>query len=69
MEHHERREYNFEMAQAIGRIEGKLDGLCGEHGRVTQLEKAQTRQWWLTFAIAPALALAHQALRKFGVNV
>jgi hypothetical protein len=69
MEHHERRQYNLEMAQAIGRIEGKLDSLCGPEGRVTKLENAQTRQWWLTAVVVPILAVAHAFARKMGVNI
>ena len=65
----ERREHNIEMAQALGRIEEKLDGLCGPTGRVTKLENAQTRQWWVSVAIAPALALLHGFARKFGVDI
>lgn len=65
----ERRLFNLEMAQAIGRIEGKLDGLCGSDGRVTKLEQAQTRQWWLAVAIAPALAVLHAFARKAGVDI
>jgi hypothetical protein len=65
----ERRAFNIEMAQALGRIEGKLDSLCGPEGRVTRLEKSQTHQWWFSMAIAPALALAHEVARKFGVTV
>lgn len=59
----------IEMAQTLGRIEGKLDSLAGPTGRVTKLEEAHTRQWWVTIAIGPALAIAHQALRKFGITV
>lgn len=59
----------IEMAQALGRIEGKLDGLCGEEGRITKLEKSQTRQWWFSVAVAPFLAIAQHIARKFGVTV
>ena len=69
MDHHERRQYNLEMAQALGRIEAKVDSLCGPEGRVTKLEKAQERQWWMTFVVTPFLLLAHGVARKFGVNV
>ena len=69
MEHHERREFNLEMAQTLGRIEGKLDGLTGPEGRVTKIEQAQTRHWWFTVAIAPVLALLHGIARKAGYNV
>jgi hypothetical protein len=69
MDHHERREYNLEMAQAIGRIEGKLDGLCGPEGRITRIEESQTRQWWFSAVIAPFLVIAHAVARKLGVNV
>jgi hypothetical protein len=65
----ERRAYNLEMAQAVGRIEGKLDSLCGPEGRVTRLERSQTRQWWFSMAVAPALAGLHGIARKLGVNV
>jgi len=69
MEHHERREHNYQMAQDIGYIKGMLEGLCGPEGRVTKIEAAQARHWWLTVAIGPALAILHQVLRKVGVNV
>lgn len=62
-------ELTIQMAQAIGRIEGKLDSLCGPEGRVTKLENAQTRQWWFTVAIGPALAILHGVARKFGLSV
>jgi hypothetical protein len=58
-----------EMAQTLGRIEGKLDSLTGPEGRITKIEKEQERQFWITVAIAPALAALHQLLRKFGVTV
>jgi hypothetical protein len=66
---HERREFNTEMATAITRIEGKLDSLCGPEGRVTKLEKAQTRQWWFTVVVSPFLAIAYAIARKLGVTV
>lgn len=59
----------IDMAQTLGRIEGKLDSLAGPEGRITKLENIQDRQWWLTVAIGPVLAIAHQVLRKVGVNV
>lgn len=59
----------IEMAQTLGRIEGKLDSLCGPEGRVTKLEKSQERHWWFTVAIGPTLALAHSVARKFGITV
>lgn len=68
-EHHERRQSNEQMASDIGYMRGLLEGLAGPEGRVTKLEKSQDRQWWLTVAIGPALAILHQGLRKFGVNV
>lgn len=69
MSQQERRAGNTQMAEDIGYIKGMLEGLCGPEGRVTKIEQAQTRHWWLTVAIGPALALAHQFLRKVGVNV
>lgn len=59
----------LEMAQALGRIEGKLDNLCGPEGRVTKLEASQVRQWWFTACIGPVLAIAHGIAKKVGVNV
>lgn len=66
-DHHERREYNIEMAHTLGRIEGKLDSLCGEEGRVTKLETAQTRQWWLQAAVIPAFGILHTIAKKLGI--
>jgi hypothetical protein len=65
----ERRAFNLEMAQSLGRIEGKLDSLAGPEGRVTKLEASQTRQWWLTACIGPALAIAHSVAKKLGVQI
>lgn len=65
----ERRQHNGQMAEDIGYIKAMLEGLAGPTGRITKLEEAQTRQWWLMVGIGPALAIFHQALRKFGVNV
>lgn len=67
-DHHERREYNLEMAHTLGRIEGKLDSLCGPEGRVTKLEHSQEKQWWVSFVITPiVIALGHIA-RALGVK-
>jgi hypothetical protein len=68
-DHHERREYNYEMVRTLARIEEKVDSLAGEHGRVTALEKQANRHWWFTVAIAPALALAHGVCRKLGLDI
>ena len=62
-------QWQIDMAQAIGRMESKLDSLCGPEGRVTKLEKTQTRQWWLSVAVAPALGLLHAVARKAGVDI
>lgn len=65
----ERRAFNTDMALAIGRIEGKLEVLCGPEGRITKIEKSQTRQWWFSMAVAPFLAIAQAVARKLGVIV
>lgn len=53
-------------AQTLGQILGKLEGYSE---RVTKLEIDQSRNWWLTVCVAPALAVAHATARKFGVNI
>lgn len=67
MEHKERREFNYEMAQTIGRIEAKLDGLCGPEGRVTKIEKSQERQWWYSVAILPITGFMHALAKRWGI--
>jgi len=61
------------MAQAVGRIEGKLeyltDSLTGPQGRITMLEEARVRHWWFTIAIAPVLAIIHALARKLGLDL
>lgn len=62
-------EFNIEFSGSLGRIEGKLDTLVGDHGRIAALEREQNRQWWVTAAIAPVLALLHAIARHFNVDV
>lgn len=69
MEHHERREFNFEMAQTLGRIEEKLDSLGGPTGRVTKLEDAQKRHWWFSYVVTPALFIGHTIARQLGARI
>ena len=60
----------IEMASAIGRIEGKLDeALVSDRERISKLEGAQTRQWWMTYVITPFLLIAHAFARKFGAQI
>lgn len=70
IEHHERREYNLEMAENIGQIKAMLEGLAGDHGRVTALEKAQdtadTRFWVQTAVIVPLISAFHITAKKLG---
>jgi hypothetical protein len=56
---------------------GEIKAICAtnaakqeesEH-RLDSLDRAQTQNWWLSVCIAPALALAHGAVRKLGVNI
>jgi len=62
-------EQQLRSAEALGRIEADIRALAGPEGRVTKLERAGTRNFWISTAVAPALALAHGLARKFGVNV
>ena len=52
-----------EMAEALGRIEGDLTA------RVKGLETDATRNWWVTAAITPFMALLHWTARKSGITV
>jgi len=69
-EHRERREYNMQMASDIGEIKGMLEGLAGEHGRVTMLEQAQDRaelrSWVQTAVVVPVVAALHLGAKKLG---
>jgi len=73
----ERRAFNNEMfttlnqiSASIGEIKGTLDGLAGEHGRVTMIENAQdkadTRFWIQTAVILPLLSAFHFTAKKLG---
>jgi hypothetical protein len=70
-EHHERREYNLQMAADIGSIKAMLEGLAGEHGRVTMLEDAQktadTRFWIQSAVIVPLVGAFHVVAKKIGL--
>lgn len=59
----------LEQAEKNGVMAERLESLAGPQGRVTRLESTQTRQWWVSTAIAPGLMLLHQMLRKMGVQV
>ena len=62
-------EFNIEFSRTLGRIEGKLDNLVGDDGRISALEKDHVRNWWFTVCIAPFLATVHAILRHFKLNV
>ena len=62
-------EFNVEFSRTLGRIEGKLDSLVGDDGRISALEKDRIRNWWFTILIAPVLTIAHGILRHFKRNV
>lgn len=63
-------ENEFQIATALGRIEGKLETLCGPDGRIKKLEDAQTRQWWYTVAVLPFVtALSHIMRTYFKLNI
>lgn len=57
------------QAEDLGYIKASVEGLAGPQGRVTNLERTNTRQWWLIIAITPALLTLHGIARKLGVNV
>lgn len=60
----------IEIATAVGRIEGKLDeALKADRERLTKLEKAHERQWWMSYVITPFIVIAHGVARKFGVQI
>lgn len=63
------RDTQLQQAETQGKMAERIEALAGEHGRVTALEKQQSRNFWVSVAIAPALALAHGIARKLGVNV
>lgn len=69
-EHHERREYNIQMASDIGAMKAMLEGLAGPQGRVTALEEsaksAETRQWIHTAVVIPVVTALHLGAKKLG---
>ena len=66
---HEIRDRQVDNAVSLGKVETHVENLAGPQGRVTALESSHRRQWWVTVAIAPALALAHGIARKLGVQI
>lgn len=65
----ERRSHNLQMAEDIGYMKGLLEGIAGPDGRITQLEHASTRNWWVTYVVTPLLFLASATARHFGVKI
>ena len=70
-EHHERRQYNFQMAEDIGAIKAMIEGLSGPTGRVTKIEegldRAETRTWIHTAVVLPLVGAAHVIVHKLGL--
>lgn len=62
-------DFNRNVSRSLGRIEGKLDSLCGDEGRISALEKDRVRQWWFSAVFAPILVALHALLRYFKPNV
>jgi hypothetical protein len=62
-------EQQVENARILGKIAADVEALAGPKGRVSKLENHETRNFWVSIAIAPALALAHGIARKLGVNI
>lgn len=65
----ERRAHNEQMASDIGYIRGVVESLAGPEGRITKLEKAAERQWWVTYVVTPAIIAVGHAARAFGVKI
>jgi hypothetical protein len=63
------RETQLHQAELQGKMSSDIEALAGPHGRVTNLEHAQTRNFWTATLVAPILALAHGVARKYGVNI
>lgn len=67
----ERRAFNLDMARQLGRIEGKLDDLCGDRGRVTKIEeeqeRAKQRAWIHTAFVVPVMTGLHLLAKKLGI--
>lgn len=63
------RDEQVSMTQTLARIEARVEDLSGPQGRVTKLESAQSRQWWVTAAIAPFLTICAAIAKKFGVTI
>lgn len=60
----------IELAEAVGRIEGKLDeALISDRERLTKIENSLNRQWWMSYVITPFLLIAREGVRKLGVHV
>lgn len=55
-----------EMSRALGRIEGKLDGYLD---RTTKLEKAQERQWWVSYVVTPIIIAIGHVSRAMGARI
>lgn len=53
----------------ISSTKALVETLAGPDGRIKALEKDQSRQWWVTVAVAPMLALGHGIARKLGVQI
>lgn len=62
----------IEQAEKMGEMRADIKSLSGEEGRVTKIERAQNRQWWvtsITAILAPLIALAGAYAKKLGINV
>lgn len=62
----------LEQATKIGEMGADIKSLAGPEGRVTKIERTQTRQWWvtsITAILAPLIAIAGAYAKKLGINV
>lgn len=59
----------LDIQKDVSSTRAMVEALGGENGRVTNLEKDQNRNFWVTVAIVPALTAVHATLRKFGINI
>ena len=59
-------EQQTKNAETLGQIQATLEGLAGQDGRITKLERNASRQWWLTMAVTPFMTVLYAIAKKIG---